>query len=126
MPILNGIDLGSDIHIENEHSLDRVQSEMVRSRSGAPIRWEQSISAFSFDLVGHSNKGILRKSVLDQLQSMADTPNSEYTLEYDGKVKTVWFRNWEGSVISGTPLGPREKMTDDDIYTDIRIKLMEV
>jgi len=126
MSSLNGIDLGSDIYIENEHSISRVQSVMVRAKEGVPLIWEQSMPSPEFDLVGQSNRGVLRKEVMDQLQALANTPNSQYTLVYNGETKTVCFRNWEGEVITGTPIGPREVMSNTDFYTNVRIKLMEV
>lgn len=126
MVTLNGIDLGTDLYIENEHSISRVQSVMERTRSGVPLIWEQSIDSPEFDLVGESNRGVLRKGVMDQLKDLANTPNSQYSFVYRGETKTVCFRNWEGEVLSGAPLGPRETMSDDDVYRNIRIKLMEV
>lgn len=126
MSTLAGIDLGSDIHIENEHSIDRVDSVMERARDNTALVWEQSAGVQAFDLVGMSNRGVLTKSKMDQLVNFADVPNATYTLVYNGTSQTVRFRHWEGEVITGSALGPREQMTDSDLYTDIRIKLMEV
>lgn len=126
MIVLEGIDLGTDIHIEDEFSISRVQSTMVRSKDGVPLIWEQSVDSPEFDLVGMSNRGVLKRGIIEQIKALADVPNAQYTLSYDGNDKNVRFRNWEGSAIEGNPLGPRESMSDDDLYTDVRIKLMEV
>lgn len=126
MPTLAGIDLGSDIYIEDEHSISRVQSVMERTLDNTVLIWEQEGGSQAFDLVGSSNSGVLTKAKLDQLRDYANTLNATYTLIYNGVSQTVRFRNWEGEVVSGSPLGPREKIKDEDIYTNIRIKLMEV
>lgn len=126
MSVLGGIDLGSDIHIAGEHSIPRVDSIMQRTRDNSVIVWEQSAGAQAFDLVGMSNRGVLTKSKMDALYALASVPNASYTLEYEGETKTVRFRHWEGDVIVGEALGPREQMNNDDFYTGVKIKLMEV
>jgi len=126
MPVLNGIDLGSDIHIEDEHAISRIISVMERSRGDAVLIWEDNAGPQPFDLVGESNKGVLTKALMDQLKELASSPNQQFQLEYNGETKTVRFRHWDGEVINGTPLGGREVMTGNDVFTNVRIKLMEV
>lgn len=126
MSVLGGIDLGSDIHIEGEHSISRVHSIMERARDNSVLVWEQAAGAQAFDLVGMSNRGVLKKSKMDALYALASVPNASFSLVYEGETKTVRFRHWEGEVVEGEALGPREQMTDDDLYRSIKIKLMEV
>ena len=126
MPTLSGIDLGKDIYIEGKHSLSRVISIMARSRNDSVLLWEDTAGPQEFDLVGLSNRGCFRKSVMDQVRALTVQPGAEFPLIYNGVVQTVCFRHWEGEVLSGEPLGGREEMTDEDFYTNVRIKLMEV
>jgi len=126
MPTLNGIDLGKDVYKEKLHSIPRVVSKMVRSRNDSVLVWEDIAGPQGFDLVGTSNRGCFRKSVMDQLKALAELPGQTFSLIYNGVEKTVQFRHWEDGVLYGEPLGGREEMTDDDFYTNIRIKLMEV
>lgn len=126
MSVLGGVDLGSDIHIENEYSISRVDSIMERSRGDIPIIWEQSAGPQPFDLIGLSNRGVLTRAKMEQLLSLASSTNSIFSFTYNGTTKNVCFRHWEGDVIEAEPLGPREEMTDNDFYRSVRIKLMEV
>lgn len=126
MSVLGGVDLGSDIYKEDEHSISRVYSEMVRSRGRVPLIFEQSEGPQPFDLVGFSNRGVLKKSQLDALKALADVVDSEITLVYNGVSQTVRFRHWDTPVLEADPLGGREVMTDNDYYQNVRIKLMEV
>lgn len=126
MPTLGGVNLGSDIHKEDEYGMSRVHSVMIRSRGRNPNIWEQAEGPQPFDLVGFSNRGVLKKSQLDALKAMADVVDSEISLLYSGSTETVRFRHWDPPVIEASPLGGRENMTDDDYYQDVRIKLMEV
>ena len=126
MPTLNGIDLGKDIHTEGEHSLNRVVSKMARSRNDSVLLWEDMAGPQGFNLVGFANRGCFRKSIMDQVRALTVQPGAEFPLIYNGVTQTVCFRHWEGEVLSGDPLGGREIMTDDDFYTNVKIKLMEV
>lgn len=126
MSTLGGIDLGKDIYIEDEFSISRVDSVMERSRGDNPVIWEQEAGRQPFDLVGSSNRGVLTRAKVKSLHSLASSTFASFSLVYDGSAKTVCFRHWEGDVIEAEPLGPREEMTDDDFYRNVRIKLMEV
>lgn len=126
MSVLGGVDLGSDIYKEDEHSISRVYSEMVRSRGRVPLIFEQSEGPQPFDLVGSSNRGALKKSKLDALKALADAVDSTIELVYNGVSQTVRFRHWDSPVIEAEPLGGRENMTDNDYYQNVKIKLMEV
>ena len=125
MPILAGINLGSDIHIENEHSISRVHSIMTRSRGRKPLIWSQSAGPQPFDLVGFSNRGVLKKWQLDAVKTALDN-NESVTLVYNGESQTVQGRHWDSPVIEANPLGGRELITENDYYQNVRIKLMEV
>ena len=126
MSTLGGVDLGSDIYKEDEFGMSRVHSVMERSRDRTLLIWEQEEGPQPFDLVGFSNRGVLKKSQLDALKALADTVDSTITLTYNGTSENVRFRHWDSPVIEASPLGGRETITNNDIYQNVRIKLTEV
>lgn len=123
--IFDGMDLGYGLWIENELGIADVDARMDLSRDNTPLIWEQASSYRPFDLIGGSNRGVLTRSQLDAIKAKAAVPGATYTMVYNGESRTVRFRTWDPPVIEAEPLGPRERIKDSDIYTNIRIKLME-
>lgn len=123
--ILGGIDLGEDIYREGRFGHSRVDGRMVRTRNNTPLIFEQDAGPLAFDLVGGENIGTLTGSIVIALLALAGAIGGVYDLTYDGIVIPVRFRTWEQPVVDSDPLGDREKITDSDIFRNIRIKLME-
>lgn len=101
-----------------------VDSRFYQSRAGTPIIFEQSRGYKEVDLVGGSNTGWVTRDTLKNLQSIANIPNTEYTLTYEGVLYNIRFRNWEQPVIEADPLVPRPNPSDSDLYHNLVIKLI--
>ncbi|MEA3272484.1 MAG: hypothetical protein U9P90_02345 [Patescibacteria group bacterium] len=122
---LGGISL-PELAIENEFGRTAVDSSVEFALDTTPHVWEQSKLWKPLDLVGTSSTCMMYRSELVELKALADVVDATYTLVHNSITRTVRFRNEEPDVIEAIPLGPREGMTDTDIYTSIRIKLMEI
>lgn len=126
MPVLDSINLHNGLYRDNLYGDSGVDGVMVRARDGTALVWEQASNNPDFDLVGSSNTGIIYVSQIKALKALASVPGAEYTLTYNSEVIQVRFRTWEQPVIEHSPLGPREVMNDNDVLTNVRIKLQEV
>lgn len=126
MATLEGIDLGTGLYIEKQAGLPRVQAVMERSRNDDILIWQQAAGPQAFDLVGTANTGAWKKTVLDQVIALSEMQISTFELVYDNRTIEVVFRHWEGDVIEASGLVPRERMTDNDYYNNVRIKLHEI
>jgi hypothetical protein len=122
---LAGISL-PDLVIEDEYAQAGVRSVVEFSLGGRPIIWEDLRYGKTIDLVGTGDTGWIDRSTLEQLQSIANIPLQEFTLDYEGELKSVRFRQEDPPVISATPILPRPNHVDGDWYANVRIKLMEV
>jgi hypothetical protein len=124
MATLGGINIGTGLYKEVKHQ-DCVQSIMQRARSDDILVWERESGPQAFDLVGTANTGALKKSIVDQIETLAEGTQTTFDLVYDNETISVMFRHWEGEVIEVNGLVTREKMTANDYYNNIRIKLHE-
>jgi hypothetical protein len=125
MPVLGGIVLSNDISREDLLNHSRVDARMVRSRAYTPLIWGQSFDLLEFNLIGKSDAGIITHAVFKDLYALAAVPMATYDLSYNGDVYSVCFRTWEQPVVEAVAIGPREQITDDDLYHSVVIKLME-
>jgi hypothetical protein len=122
---LEGIVL-PDLTIENETSWTGVQCIVDRALSGDPIVWEQEMEGKPIDLIGRSNTAWITRGTLLEIRDLAKVSSAVYVLDYEGIITNVRFRHEEGDVVSALPLVERPNPSDDDWYSDVRIKLMEV
>lgn len=122
---LGGIDLGSGLYREDRLGDSLIDGRMVLSRAKTPLVWEQAGGPRSFDLVSKEGVGTLIHLKIAGLQALSSVPGGTYPLIDNGETYQVRFRTWEKQIIEADPLGPREAMTDNDVYKNIRIKLME-
>lgn len=125
MTILGGINLGDGLYWENQIGHSTIDGQMVRSRSGMPIVWEQEVGHKDFNLVGGTNTGTLTGLVLRQVVGLASVAGGLYLLEHNGESRMVRFRTWDQPVIEADPIAPRENMNDVDVYNNIVIKFQE-
>ena len=122
---LGGIAL-PELAIEDEFGEQTVDSSVEFGLDTTPHAWEQETLYNSFDLVGTEDTCMMYRSELIALKALLDVPGATYSLVHNGITRTVRARNEDPPVITAIPLGPREGMTATDIYTNIRIKLMEI
>jgi hypothetical protein len=125
MATLGGIYLGNGLYWEVKLGRSGVEGQMVRSRDGTPIVWEQLSGLRDIDLAGGGSAGTLTGAVLKALNDLASVPGGIYTLIHNGVEHTVRFRTWDQPVIEAAPIAPREDMNESDIYNNIVIKLQE-
>jgi hypothetical protein len=125
MPTIDSIILHNGLYRDNLHGKSGLDGVMNRARDGTAHIWEQSSKNSDFDLVGSSNTGIIYVSQIKALNALASVPGAIYSLIYNSETISVRFRTWEQPVIEHNPLGPREVMNDNDILTNVRIKLQE-
>lgn len=125
MTILGGINLGDGLYWENQIGHTSVDGQMVRSRSGMPIVWEQEVGHRDFNLVGGTTTGVLSSDILLQIAGLASAPGGVYFMEHNGLGCMVRFRTWEQPVIEAAPIAPRENMLVTDLFNSIVIKLQE-
>jgi hypothetical protein len=125
---IGGITLPDDLIWENEHSFTGVDSRVEKSTGGAPIIWEGEIGGRPADLVGGDNWGWITLSQRKDMKALASVPRSTYELIHGTESYTVRFRNEEGEPIEAEPVKPMPgyEMEDDDMYCNVRIKLMIV
>jgi len=122
---LGGVDL-PDLLIENEFGFPGVDSRVEFSLGGTPIIWEQEMTGKPIDLRGTTDTGWITRSVLQSLYALAAVPGATYTLDYEGTIYTVRFRNEDRPVLAAKPAVGRPNQDTTDYYSDVSIKLMEV
>lgn len=117
---------GSSLVMQGEFEFSGVRAVVEYAKAGNPLIWEGLFGGRPIDLVGDTNAGWLLRSTLLQLKTMAAVPGATYTLDYNGTISTVRFRQEDQPVISGEMITPVQNPDSDDAYNNIRIKLMEV
>jgi hypothetical protein len=122
---LEGIAL-PDLIIENETNWTGVQCIIDRALNGEPIVWEQEMTGKPIDLIGRSDTAWITREILLKIRDLAKVPRAVYVLDYEGIITSVRFRHEEGDVVSALPLVERPNPSNDDWYSDVYIKLMEV
>lgn len=123
--ILEGITL-PDLVIDNEFSNLKIRAEEEKSLSGRSIIWEQSTSFKPIDLIGGDDFGWISRTDLLQVQAFAEVAGATYTLNYEGTIYTVRFRNEDAPAIETDLVVPRSNPEGGDWYHNLRIKLMEI
>jgi hypothetical protein len=121
---LGGVTLPDLVMSENFLFDSAMASELVESRAGTPIIFEQSRTFKDLDLLGDPDAGWITFTTLQSIQALADIPNTTYTLSYEGSNYSVKFRNWDPPVIEASPLVPRVSYESDDWFNNVVIKLV--
>ena len=122
---LDGINL-PDLIIDDETRWTGVQCIIDRALDGGLIVWSQEKAGKPIDLVGRSDTAWIARETLFDVIDLAKIPGAIYILDYEGVEMFVRFRHEEDSVISALPIVERPNPSDDDWYSDVHIKLMEV
>lgn len=122
---LGGVAL-PDLIIEKETSWSGIRSVVELALDGTPVIWEGEVAGKPIDLVGRSDTAWIARQVLFQIVDLAKVLNAEYVLDYEGEIINVRFRHEEGNVISAMPVVERPNPSNNDWYSDVYIKLMEV
>lgn len=122
---LGGVDL-PDLVIDAEYAQVNVASVVEFSLGGTPLIWEDNRFGNELDLVGGEDFGWIDRDTMEQLLALSSVPNNTYTLDFEGDIKVVRFRNESPPAISADPIIPRPNHDGSDWYNNVRIKLMEV
>jgi hypothetical protein len=93
---------------------------------GSIIVFEKNINDAVINLIGGSDWGWLELSVLRSIQNLSKVIGTYYTLDYEGTLYSVRFRNEDIPVVYGDRLINRSNQDSTDYYNNIVIKLMEV
>ena len=125
MITLDGIEL-PNVLIDGEFPRPTVQSVVNYSLGGTAIVWEQPTQAKPLDLVGGSDFAWVKRSTLEALYNIAKQSGSVYSLNYNGTIYQVRFRNEDPPVIKATPIVGRVEQGLEDYYSDLVIKLLEL
>ena len=120
---LAGIDLPDLVRV-SEYAQYGTRAVVEFSLGGKPIVWEDLKYGESFDLGGTSDTGWISRSTLEALAAIAAVPLQIYTLDYEGDIKSVRFRQEEPPVVSAQPIIPRPNHENEDWYNNVLIKLM--
>ncbi|MDY6903686.1 MAG: hypothetical protein SWH61_03280 [Thermodesulfobacteriota bacterium] len=104
-----------------------VAAVVEQSIINTPVVFEsEKPSGRAIDLHGGDDWGWATHAVLNQIKALGSVAGATYTLNYEGSVFTVRFRNEDPPVISAEPLIPRPNPGDGDYYRNVVIRLMEV
>ena len=104
----------------------KIQSSVHTAADGSPIIYEKSVSYGEIDLVGGADFGWLSHATMKEIEALAKVVGASYTLNYDGTVYTVRFRNENPPVLSGDQIIERSNIDNQDWYSNVIIKFMEV
>jgi len=122
--ILDSIDITGLVRADSFPSMTEAITEV--SSGGSIIVFERNILFSIINLTGEKDSGWLTLTVLKELQALAQNMGSIYTLDYEGELFTVRFRNEEPPAVHGDKIINRSNQDGSDYYNNIFIKLMEV
>jgi hypothetical protein len=103
-----------------------INSVTEYSVDGSIIVFEKNINDAVINLVGGSDWGWLELSILRSIQDLAKVIGANYTLDHEGTLYTVRFRNEDPPSVYGERLINRSNQAVTDYYNNIIIKLMEI
>ena len=115
-----------DLTIEDEFAFTGIGAETDLALDGTPLVSERARAGRPVDLVGSDQTGWIKRSVLKSIHTLAGAANAVYTLNYEGEISSVRFRNEEPPAVDAVPVVARPNPSDNDYYKNVRIKLMEV
>lgn len=128
MPTLtfNGITLDpSMIWVERNQSKRVVQSVTRTLGGGAVVQAAGVDAGLPITIASGQDQGLLRWSVVQQLEALADVPGAVYVLDVNGTEYSVIFRHDEAPAFIADPLLARVEPFADD-YFRCTLKLMTV
>lgn len=104
----------------------KIDSIAENSIAGSLIVFEKNISYSTIDLAGGQDWGWLELSILRSIQNLAKVIGADYSLDYEGTLYSVRFRNEDIPCVYGDKIINRSNQSTTDYYNNILIKLMEV
>ena len=123
---LDTITLPKDLVINNEFSDTNISADIIYSLGGKPMIFERELGGKIITLVGTRQTGWIDRSTLKQLQQLSNAIRTTYTLIFESDIYNVRFRHEARPVIQSSPIIPRPNHSDNDLYSNLVIKLMEV
>lgn len=121
------IELDDDLRWIDEFGFSPITQDIERTIGGAQVI-QEGVLIKGRPITLSGGVGIwMPKSVIKSLHTMASQPNLTATLTMpDNTTFKVMFRRGEGSPISAEPVRRQTIETDDTMYENITLKLMEI
>lgn len=126
MAITLGGVLLPDLVINDEISWSGIRCEISRTLDGSLLVWEQEIAGRPMTLVGRNDTAWITRRILFDVMGLAEVVGGVYVLNYEGEIYNVRFRHEDEPVISSVPVVERPNPSNNDWYSNVMIKLMEV
>lgn len=124
--VLDSLTLPQDLAWVDEFQDTQVISKVNETLTGRKVVWERQREGRLITLSGTADQAWIERSDLITLYNMASVPEANYSLNFEGTLYTVRFRNEEQPVIEATPLVGRPNHETGDYYNNLLIKLAEV
>ena len=123
---LNGVTLPLSLQWSDEFSSSQVSQTAKKTLDGnVVVYYGQLKNGRPITLESVSDGGWVQKSVVDQLQLIANTAGGVYTLSLRGVTYSVMFRHHEGVAFEARPVIPVNAPVSGDYYL-VKICLMVV
>lgn len=117
---LNGIQLPAQLIWTERYSSQRVAGTMVPTLDGGVLSYSQQLQYRNITIEARDDTDWFDQVMVDAFLVMAESPNTQYSLAWDGVTYTVIFRHNEPPVADFTPIFPF-----DPNYTG-RLKLLAI
>ena len=121
--LIEGIEL-NDLWIDRDMDWTGVKSEPIHALEGTLYVYDRNEDGESLDIIGNANRGLLTRSVMQQLKDLAKVKNATYTLTMNSVDYTFRFRNEDFPPVEGDKIETRTEPSDSDSFNNIRIKIM--
>ena len=123
---LGGITLNPNMVWAERYGHAPVAQEVQYTLGGTPIVYSRGLKAgVPITLLALQDQGWLEKTVVDAVQSSANTPGAQYTLVIGAESFTVVFRHQDAPAVEMSPLITRAVPLAGDYFVG-QIKLMTI
>lgn len=123
---LDSITLPPDLVWPDEFTAQGVAQVVKRTLDGGVLVFHQPLQAGqSITLESSERHAWVKRSVMEELKVLADSPGLVMSLQLRGRNYSVLFRHNEGNAFEAEPIIPFANPSPDDYYT-VRIRLMTV
>lgn len=105
---LNGIQLPAQLIWAEQYSSQRVAGTILPTLDGGVLAYSQQLQYKNFTIEAREDTDWFDQTMVDAFLVMAETPNAQYSLVWNGSTYTVIFRHNEPPVADFTPIFPFE------------------
>lgn len=123
---LDGIAFGQGLQWVDEMSASKVSMTTQRALDGSIVVYHgQKTSGIPITLSSETDTGWIKRSVVEQLKTLADQSGAVFVLVLKGVTYNVVFDHTQGQALEAKPLFPYTNPQPDDYYR-VSIKLLTV